>query len=307
MTTTKLHAPAYYRDFVCIADRCRHSCCIGWEIDVDSDTHGVYQTLTEGYGARIRASIDAESDPEAPHFQLDAGDRCPHLAPNGLCRIITELGEGYLCEICREHPRFYHDTPYGKEAGLGMACEEACRIILASDGYDQFEEIETYDTAAENADFCFDAIVHRASIYGVLSNRAIPYPERLLRIEDIYSVAPSSLPDSAWHTVLDGLEYLDEEHRALFGRYTSAPPLSAEDEPVLERALAYFIYRHVSPVQSGDELRAALGFSLLCERLSASIAPHVKGGIREAARIISEELEYSEDNTEAIKRIFRAI
>jgi lysine-N-methylase len=34
----KLRAPKYYLDFACIADRCKHSCCIGWEIDVDADT-----------------------------------------------------------------------------------------------------------------------------------------------------------------------------------------------------------------------------------------------------------------------------
>ena len=30
MTVT---VPSYYKDFKCIADKCRHSCCIGWEID----------------------------------------------------------------------------------------------------------------------------------------------------------------------------------------------------------------------------------------------------------------------------------
>ncbi len=304
MNKTKLYAPAYYRDFICIADRCRHSCCIGWEIDVDGDTMCLYDTLTEGYGACVRASIDTESDLNTPHFRLREGDRCPHLDESGLCRIITELGEGYLCEICREHPRFYHDTPYGKEVGLGMACEEACRIILESDGYDTFEEIETLNTAADNAASRFDAIAHRASIYGVLSNRAIPYSERLLRIEDVYGVAPSALPDSAWHTVLDRLEYLDEGHRALFGRYTSALPLSAEDERALERALAYFIFRHASPARNERDFRAAVGFSLLCERLLASVSDHTDGGIREAARIVSEELEYSEDNTAALTQVF---
>jgi lysine-N-methylase len=33
----KLIAPDTYPEFCCIADRCRHSCCIGWEIDVDPD------------------------------------------------------------------------------------------------------------------------------------------------------------------------------------------------------------------------------------------------------------------------------
>ncbi len=31
----KLYAPVYYQKFSCLAGECRHSCCVGWEIDVD--------------------------------------------------------------------------------------------------------------------------------------------------------------------------------------------------------------------------------------------------------------------------------
>ena len=33
----KTYAPKYYQQFHCIADKCKHSCCIGWEIDIDKD------------------------------------------------------------------------------------------------------------------------------------------------------------------------------------------------------------------------------------------------------------------------------
>ena len=57
----KLSVPLYYKSFKCIADRCRHSCCIGWEIDVDSATMEKYRTLNEGYGKDIIDSIEAMS------------------------------------------------------------------------------------------------------------------------------------------------------------------------------------------------------------------------------------------------------
>ena len=41
----KLYAPEYYKKFRCIADRCEHSCCNGWEIDIDSATLARYKTL----------------------------------------------------------------------------------------------------------------------------------------------------------------------------------------------------------------------------------------------------------------------
>ena len=47
----KLIAPDYYAHFACIAGACHHSCCIGWEIDIDSDTLHYYQQLDGDIGA----------------------------------------------------------------------------------------------------------------------------------------------------------------------------------------------------------------------------------------------------------------
>ena len=34
----KLYAPECYKNFVCIADKYSHSCCVGGEIDIDEET-----------------------------------------------------------------------------------------------------------------------------------------------------------------------------------------------------------------------------------------------------------------------------
>ena len=39
--------PDYYNKFKCIANRCRHSCCIGWEIDIDDSTLQKYNNFTK--------------------------------------------------------------------------------------------------------------------------------------------------------------------------------------------------------------------------------------------------------------------
>ena len=54
-----------------------------------------------------------------------------------------------------------------------------------------------------------------------------------------------------------------------------------------------------------EEFVASLGFSMLCERLLASLVSCNTDDIAELARIISEEIEYSEDNTERIKEELR--
>lgn len=293
----KLYAPKYYKDFVCIADRCRHSCCIGWEIDIDDAALEKYSTLEGGYGEDIKKSIDPDG---VPHFALGTDERCPHLDGCGLCRIITNLDEGYLCDICREHPRFYNDTARGREVGLGLSCEEACRIILS---FDEYAEMIGIDDVSEESDAPgFDAIACREDIYSILTDPSLTYSEKLCKISAEYGVSSEIRSDDEWRALLASLEYLDESHRQLFASYSSDAAASPKLEKILIRALAYFVYRHCSPAIDTDDFRASLGFCLFCERLLASIA--TEENVLDRARILSEELEYSEENTEALKLEF---
>ena len=287
----KLYAPKYYRDFSCIADRCRHSCCIGWEIDVDDATMEKYDSITHPYGENIRKSI------EDGHFRLADRDRCPHLDERGLCRIICELGEDCLCDICREHPRFYNYTSRGCFVGLGLSCEEACRIILTSDNYADFEVIGEVDGDSEEN---FDAISEIEKLYAILSDRNRTYSERIRLIASAHSL-PSDFSADYRREILSSLEYLEEEHKNLFlvAKNAAFNPENA----IFERALAYFIFRHCSAALDECEFRAALGFSLFCENLLRALAAENED-IHDLARIISEELEYSEDNSESIKTEF---
>ena len=41
----KEYIPDYYKDFQCIADQCKDSCCIGWEIMIDSKSYKKYQNV----------------------------------------------------------------------------------------------------------------------------------------------------------------------------------------------------------------------------------------------------------------------
>ena len=82
--------PAYYPEFKCIAGGCRHSCCIGWEIDIDPETLALYRGLEGPLGDRLRRNITGG---ESPCFALGDGERCPFLNRENLCDIILERGE----------------------------------------------------------------------------------------------------------------------------------------------------------------------------------------------------------------------
>ena len=301
----KLFAPEYYKNFVCIADRCRHSCCIGWEIDVDGEAAEKYRSLCGSYAEKIRKSIEDNGE-GAPHFKLEENERCPHLNAGGLCNIILEYGEGFLCDICREHPRFYNATARGMEVGLGMACEEACRIILGSGTYANIVEIgDGEDTEIDGSNL--ETLKKRDFIYSVLSDTSLSHEEKLRAVYDSFLLSPTLLTDGESRQLLESLEYLDGEHKELFSCYSSDISTPVGFEVLLERALAYFVYRHFSPSLDEPERRASLCLCLFCERLLASLikksalAPHDFEAVCELARIVSEEIEYSEENTDTIK------
>ncbi len=293
----KLFAPAYYKNFKCNADKCTHTCCVGWEIDIDPDTLEKYSTLATGYGRCVRESLAFDG---TPHFALTEGERCPHLDEKGLCRIITELGEEYLCDICREHPRFYNLTARGMEVGLGMACEEAARLILSSDSYADILEIGKEKGRAHRS---FDAVSEREKIYALLSDRTTPYKTRLERLRSQYGIREFKERDSLSEDIISSLEYLDPQHKELFLASLRAPRATdGENEKYLERALAYFVYRHLSPSRTEIEAHQALSLALFLEELLARLFSFAKESEPATlARIISEEIEYSEDNTEKIK------
>ena len=120
--------PDYYPAFRCIAGACRHSCCIGWEIDIDEESLARYQAMPGPLGERLRGHISAD-DP--PHFVLGEGERCPFLNQDNLCDLILAGDEELLCQICDDHPRFRNFLPGYTEIGLGLCCEGAAQLILS--------------------------------------------------------------------------------------------------------------------------------------------------------------------------------
>ena len=288
----KLFAPKYYKEFKCIADKCEHSCCVGWEIDVDSDTLEKYQSLKSEYASAIKDSICMS---DTPHFVLCEGDRCPHLDENGLCRIILNEGEDFLCDICREHPRFYNFTSVA-EVGLGMSCREAARVILSCDNYWELEFIGEVDAPFDDVDF--DGAKARLDVYEILRDRSIDYTARLDKIYNQYLIDAGD--DEKWLSVLDELEYLDTAHKDIFMNYSRKRRPNGNFE-YLERFLAYLIYRHTTEAMDAEDFCDRLAFCLFCERLLASLmvctsAQNVDD-VAFLASIISEEIEYSDENT----------
>ena len=288
----KLYAPGYYKKFKCIADRCTHSCCVGWEIAVDDESLRRYGEMGAD-GALILSHI--RSDEDGAVISLCENDRCPMLDEFGLCRIISKHGEGCIPEICREHPRFYTRICDRVEMGVGAVCEEACRLILECDGFELLPIGECSEAAVETD--C-DTVPARDRIISLLWERGRSFTEVVSAICEEFSISDSELYPSQFADVISELELLSEEDRACLicdGRMPEA-------DQYLRRFLTYLVYRHVSAAENLDALRARIGFALLlCRMLEGELSRRddVAAAV-EVARMISEEIEYSEPNTDAL-------
>ena len=204
----KLIAPDYYTKFQCIADRCRHSCCIGWVIDVDADTLEYYHSVEGALGERLKNGIDEGG--ETPHFILGEGERCPFLNHTGLCDLITELGEESLCQICTDHPRYRNFYSDRTEIGLGLCCEAAGELILKRKEKTTLVVLED-DGENEELDVPDESLLTwREQLFAIAQDRNLTIEERVVSVLNAaeFTIPARSLAE--WADIYLELERLEE-------------------------------------------------------------------------------------------------
>ena len=296
----KLIAPDYYSSFTCIADRCNHSCCIGWEIDIDEETLETYRSVDGDFGKRLRDGI-MEEDGTA-HFQLCENERCPFLNERGLCDIILTLGEDALSQICTDHPRFCSFFGNRTEIGLGLCCEEVCRLILSQKEKTELVILEDDGEDDELTQAETELLIFREKLLTLAQNR-----EKTLdaRMADMLSFAGEKLSEksiSEWIDFYLGLERMDAAWTTLLEKARiSSIHTRFLDEIPFEQLLVYFIYRHLSDVDRmvGAVSFAVLSVKMICFLCEATMAD--RESMIEICRLYSSEIEYSEENTEILK------
>lgn len=296
-------APDYYPQFACITSACRHSCCVGWEIDLDEKTATRYQAAKGDLGDRLRAGVDFTADP--PCMILTPDERCPFLCENGLCDVICHLGEEALCHICADHPRFRHVTDDRVELGLGLCCEAAAALILSRTepfrlielppdlaARDRFSKEEAYapdeDTLALRE--------RREALLALATDRSMPLATRMNTLMDLDG-APSARPLAAWADTLRSLERLDTAWDACIDALADHKDEAFEDSIPYEQLLSYFLYRYAADEDAvAHSLAVPVRFAVLSTRLIYAITRATGKALADVSRMYSSEIEYSEDN-----------
>lgn len=292
----KKFVPRYYSAFKCKAGECRHSCCIGWEIDIDPSAIKKYNALNTDFGQKLRENIDCKNG--CICFKLGNDERCPFLNERNLCEIILNLGEENLCNICADHPRFRHFYSDRTETGLGICCEESCRIILSdcnrfsliSDS-DDIENLTPTEVSflnernsvlktAEDFDSVFGAINKINEKYNLDSIELNPQ-----KAADFFSSLETL--DIAWQDKLSALKS-DKTETASKGAHKAFINL-----------YKYFLFRHLTDNDFYGALKfAEISVKLIwkiCEKTGFSFE-----NICEIARMYSSEIEYSDINVDKV-------
>lgn len=300
--------PDFYPAFRCIASACRHSCCVGWEVDVDQDTLARYRQLSGPLGRRLAEHIDCQ---DTPHFRLDSRERCPFLNDDNLCDIILELGAGALCQICADHPRFRSWFPDRLEEGLGLCCEEAARLLLTHREPIRFLAQPWPGEDQESGEEYRILLQNRENLLMLLQDRSNPLQTRICEAFSLHNMEPPKYTVSQLLALLEGLEVLEPGWQSALERLGSRP--RRDWDQALERdgehLMVYLVYRYylswglerwdeTFPLRFGAfslELLAQLRGMTLEEQGCLTLEHRV-----EWLRQWSAELEYSEDNLDIL-------
>ena len=291
----KTYYPDYYKDFKCVAGKCSHNCCIGWEIDIDEDTYIKYKNVGGKFGKRLSEDISTEGE---PHFCLKSDERCAFLNKDNLCDIIIHLGEEFLCHICDMHPRFINYFSKREEIGLGLCCESASELILLrNDKTEIMSECEHTDGTDEE-ELLF---AERDEIFSIIQNRNLHIKDRIAIICDKYDIVVPFNDFPYWADIFRRLERLDNSWDTLLDSLSETSVIPdkyfCDDWAIAgEHLMFYFIYRYMAVGMYDDTIKERIAFAVLSYTIILAICASSQTKLTEVARQYSSEIEYSDEN-----------
>ena len=315
-----LRKPDFYDKFKCTASKCSDTCCVGWEIDVDKASQEAYRKVTGTFGDKLRANI------ENGHFKLLPHDRCPFLDQDKLCEIYKNLGEKSLCDICREHPRFVEVYGDIMERGLGLCCEEAARLLLESDGPLTFvteESDEPEDELDEDDIEIRDQVLYeREQIFRILANSEKSFGNKLYEAFGYSGENPFAPLENAeaYLELLEKTESFGPAWNNALVRIKASVNTTANSatsaicdqgyfsENESARLLAYLVYRHYAKSLFEGHEQGKLNFAVFFWNAARFFTRELAGNTADssatkinAIKILSRQLEYSEENMEMLE------
>lgn len=213
-SNVKMRYPSYFKEFKCIGGKCKDSCCVGWDVDIDKITFKQYYKVQDKemrimFQKSVHNNDDyLSADVDYGKVKLKSGKRCPFLDEEKYCMIYSKLGEEYLSNVCTSFPRVTNKVDGCYEMSLDVACPEAARILLLKEEGIEFEESEEtlgkhivssdIDTKSEeynNTPVKYFKEIRDFSIK-IIKNRKFNLSQRLYILGDFINILEEELEDN---------------------------------------------------------------------------------------------------------------
>lgn len=296
----------YYSNFKCIADKCKHTCCAGWIMNIDAKSLNSYKKDSSAFAKRLNDGIDFEKSV----FKRNRKGQCAFLNKDGLCDIIINLGEKSLCQVCSDHPRFRSFFSDRIEMGLGFSCEQATKVILTYPN--KIEPILINDSGKEKPlDFNQQNILaFRQKVFDIIQDRSHKIDDR---INAVLKECRAQICEKDFIKVINRFYNLERLNKSWSKRLDGVRKISfnkTTDEGLslyAEQFLVNSIYRHLSSAEDTLWVRARTIMVIVSWWLIKAIFDVEKGGANDHLEVLcdvvreySAEVEYSQENAEKL-------
>jgi len=124
-----------YDKFNCTADKCRFTCCVGWDVSIDTDTYNKWKKESDKCDYILNnVKIKKRGNKKEYFINKENHEACSLLDKHGLCEVVKSHGEEYLSSTCHKFPRVENSFEDKKELSLSCACPEVVEIISSMTG-----------------------------------------------------------------------------------------------------------------------------------------------------------------------------
>ena len=118
-----------YDKFKCTADKCKFTCCSGWDINVDIKTYDKWREKENLNYLLDNVRFIKNNGENTYSIKKETKETCPLLTDEGLCNIVIKHGDKYLSKTCSTFPRIENNFEGIKELTLSCSCPEVVNII----------------------------------------------------------------------------------------------------------------------------------------------------------------------------------
>ena len=301
-----------FKNFKCAAGSCKHSCCVGWEIDIDKTALKNYRACKSSFSERLASGVDYKSG----RFKMAIDGKCFFLNSDGLCELIINLGENALCQICRDHPRYRNFFSDRTEYGIGLCCEVGAAAIINSEeelapvlvSEDASPALKISRKRREEED---KIKLFREKAFSIFSDKTSSFNERIENALSLCGVKKNVFFGRSFDRDFANTERLSDSwtKRLESADFCAARDFSLKPEQ-FGRLAFYFVHRHIASAIDETDLKSRLLFCVISLFVINAVYKGQLDPLKESdesnalladvAREYSAEIEYSDDNVNAV-------